>query len=322
MPVLVSTVDVRSLTIGEVLGSGGQADVLALENDPSLAFKRYHDPDHPQLNPNALRRLIAARESITYDGRAVDEFAAWPTAEVVDRSKTIGLLMRRIPNEFMLQMGGKTRPAELSYIATPPKPIWGSVKLPDLRQRIEIVRQFALAMDALHQRSLVLGDVSFLNVLWACRPSPRIMLLDCDGMRYEGERPVLPQPDSVDWNDPQATPGSEPDLDRDRYKLALAALRVLTTRLDVRPTSKQSLPEVEQPIRGLCEPLMAKAAGTVGTRPKASEWANALSGREYRPVRPIGPPRKDDAPLPKPDLIFDPNEPRQYRPIKPPRISP
>ncbi len=314
----MTIVDIASLSLGRELANGGQGSVYELLTNPLQVFKRYHNPDHPEFTPQTLQHLVEERESLSYAGRSVDEFAAWPHAVVVDGAKTVGFLMRRVPAEFSLRIGHKTRLADLSYLATSPKPIWGHVDLPNQNERMQILRQLAGAIDALHRRRIVLGDVSFANILWSCVPQPRIMLLDCDGMRPEGETPVLPQADTIDWHDPHAPSDVPPDRDRDRYKLALAVLRVLSTRLDAKPGDGEQLLDVDLPMRERCIALLAKAAGPVGTRPSAAEWFRALSGRLSQPTLHASNRRQVDAPPAKPDLLASPRTPRQYRPITPP----
>lgn len=58
-------------------------------------------------------------------------------------------------------------------------------------------------MALLHTKALIIGDVSMNNVLWAGaggQPAT-IFLIDCDGIRKLGQRPVLPQADTPDWHD-------------------------------------------------------------------------------------------------------------------------
>jgi hypothetical protein len=160
-------------------------------------------------------------------------------------------------------------------------------------------------------------------VLWAGAPRPRIMLLDCDGMRREGRDPVLPQAETLDWNDPLAGPGTKttPTIDRDCYKLALAVLRILTRSLDARPTPATTVDPglFEQPDTAQrVESLLRQAGGPVGSRPTAKQWALALSGRTFVPVTTPAQRRTINAPQPQPDMLNG-AQPREYRSVVPPR---
>jgi hypothetical protein len=316
----MTVVDVSTLQLGDQIGDpGGQGTVFTVASETNTVFKRYHNSADRSFNPGTLRQLIAERGQVGYVGTPVDEWAAWPKAIVVDGPTTIGFLMRRVPEEFFITIRGRDKLADLSFLAAEPSPLWGGVPLPSPAVRVEILRHFAGAMQALHQRQIVLGDVSFANVLWAVRPRPRVMLIDCDGMRREGRLPVLPQAETLDWNDPLAAAGSAPDMDRDRYKLALAVLRVLAGRLDARPGADNVVNRhaLSEHARVSVGELLQLAAGPVGTRPTAVAWAAALAGRQSITVGHLeGRIGRVEMPAAKPDLVHAPKA-REYRPVKP-----
>ncbi|MER7609608.1 hypothetical protein [Nocardioides sp. NPDC127503] len=314
---MTAPVQLSSLNLGDQLAEGGQGAVHELLDQPELVFKRYLYPDSPAFRPDALQRLVDCRPSIAFSGRSVDEFAAWPTAVVNDGTRTVGFLMRRVPTGFTLAIGGKVLLADLSYLATEPKPIWGDVDLPGMSEKVQVLQHLAGAVDAFHARQIVVGDISYANVLWSRDPQPRVMLIDCDGMRHAGMESVLPQADTPDWEDPMPPAGYAPGPDQDRYKLALAVRRVLTSSLDARLTS--SSPDLSE-VGGAgpkLEALLARAAGPAGTRPSAREWFDALSGRATQPVR-QGERREIDAPAARPDLLTSSTSERKFRPVTPP----
>ncbi|GAA2756165.1 hypothetical protein GCM10009872_15250 [Actinopolymorpha rutila] len=225
--------------------------------------------------------------------------------------------MRRVPKQFSLKIGQGERLADLSYLATAPKPIWGPVSLPSHSEKLGILRDLAGVVDTLHRRGIVLGDISFANVLWTVTPRPGVMLLDCDGMRLEGRTSVLPQADTLDWDDPYVVRGAEPTRDQDRYKLALAVLRVLCASLNRRLDGRPLDPALLGANPSGVQDLLSKAAGAAGTRPAASEWMTALSDRVMQPVLAPASRRRIDMPKPKPDLLAS-GGPRQFRPVQPP----
>ncbi|WP_327635298.1 hypothetical protein OHB24_35620 [Kribbella sp. NBC_00482] len=318
----MTTTPRSSLMVGQRLADGGQGNVFALMNDAQQVFKEYHTPDHPAFRPDTLRQLVTERSKIRCEGTGIEAWTAWPLSVVTDGPRTVGFLMRRAPSDFILEVGGERKLADLGFLGSQPKLIWGKVQLPTVPDRIVIVRDLARVMDALHQQNIVIGDLSFANVLWAGPPQPRIMMLDCDGLRYEGREPVLPQAETPDWDDPQAKPHTrtKPTIDRDRYKLALAVLRVLTTSLDARPTPTTSLDPAlfEQPDQALrVQDLLRRAGGSVGSRPTAKEWMQVLSPRPFTPVTPPSQHRPINAPPPRPDLLGV-SEARIYHPVRPP----
>lgn len=326
----MTTVQLAALRVGDQLAEGGQGSVYELPDRSGEVLKLYHDPDHREFNASALDRLVAARDSIAYSGRPVDAFAAWPSAVVVDSSRTVGLLMPRVPEEFTLEIGRhepladrSRRLADLSYLAQEPRPLWGSVELPDRAEKLQILRYFAGVVEALHNRGIVLGDISFANVYWARSPEPRVMVIDCDSMRYEGGMSVLPPTDTIDWDDPKAGPGVPPSKDQDRYKLALAVLRVISRTLDARPedSTVRDFSHLGA-VGGRVEALFAEAAGPAGSRPAASKWVAALSDRQTQPVRTGTPRAPIVAPPPQPGLLIKKGGARASRPVKPPGPRP
>lgn len=310
-------VEAASLPLGEQLGDGGQARVFAVNGRPDVVFKRYHDPARAAGIPQLLADSGMRAQGLTARGRPLSEWTAWPHTQVTEQGAFVGVLMPRIPDEFTVHIGGKQRLADLSYLATEPKPIWGAVSLPDAATRLEILDAFCAAVDALHERGLVIGDMSFGNVLWSVSPRPRVMLIDCDSIRPESSGSQHLPDNTPDWNDPHAVPGIPPDRDRDRYKLALAMVRVLYRSISIRPGEHGGVPaDIPDHVAQALGALETRAAGPRGTRPSAREWQSALNGRRMidvtRPQVRVG-----SAPPPKPHLIDRPG-PRRTIAVRPP----
>lgn len=309
--------DLAQLRVADELDDGGQAKVFALADDASLVLKRYHDPDHSGLQPGTLHILIGLRQGLRAMGWGVDAWAAWPIEPVEDRGRLVGFLMPRVSGEFMLVVGGKARLANLSYLAQEPRPIWGDVDLPAQEGRLRVLVSLAGIIQALHDRDLVIGDLSFGNVLWTAGPPARVFLLDCDGIRPVNGLPVLPQADTLDWADPLAQRGSPPDKDRDRYKLALAVLRVLGRSLESYPTadSDHDLRDTPPEVAVSVNELLKRAAGPIGARPTAGEWRLALEGRRSVGVVAPTPRPANSGPPPKPELLVPKRTERQWRDV-------
>ena len=83
-----------------------------------------------------------------------------------------------------------------------------------------------------------------------------------------------------------------PDLDSDRYKLALFVGRVLSTGAYVRPGEPLPLgSDIPNRVATQVASLWQQAAGQRGTRPDAAKWAMALSDRQEIALQsPAGPP--------------------------------
>lgn len=309
--------EIGQLRVADELDDGGQAKVFALADDANLVLKRYHDPDHLGLQPGTLHTLIGLRHELRAMGWAVDSWAAWPIEPVEDRGRLVGFLMPRVTGEFMLVVGGKARLANLSYLAQEPRPIWGDVDLPTQEGRLRVLVSLAGIMQALHDRDLVIGDLSFGNVLWTAGPPARVFLLDCDGIRPANGLPVLPQADTLDWADLLARRGTPPDKDRDRYKLALAILRVLSRSLEAYPTTDTDHDLRDTPAEAAVSlnALLKRAAGPIGTRPSAGEWRLALEGRRAVGVVPPTVRPATSGPPPKPELLVSKRTERQWRDV-------
>ncbi|MFD6894124.1 hypothetical protein ACFWB0_06185 [Rhodococcus sp. NPDC060086] len=308
-----------NLKLGAKLGDGGQGKVFELAGDRSRVLKQYHNAADPSLSVASLEALIAMRGKLTFTGRPVDRWAAWPSAVVRSDSYVVGFLMPRVPVDFTFEAHGRRRLSELGVLlAKTSNPLFAGISLPNIDERIAILRNLAGAVSVLHEHRIVFGDLSFANILWARTPEPRIMLIDCDGMRLEGMPAVLPQAETGDWEDPLAAPGILPTFDRDCYKLALAVMRILGRQTDCRPTELADIAfeGVEKTIEQRVRVLLEQAAGPEGTRPSARAWEAALSDRVTVPVQ-VGARRTIAAPGPKPQLLG--NSERKFRPVTPPK---
>ncbi|ADG88355.1 hypothetical protein [Thermobispora bispora] len=313
-----SDVDRNSLVLDpEPLGEGGQGVVSRVQGAAGFVYKEYLR-QAGQVNGAALAELVDFAHRLTagdQDGLLTQ--CAWPVARVVDGNRVTGFLMPEVPGDFYGPIGGKLKLVELQYLLYRPNWSWASLHQPDIRGRLKIAEQAARLVDLLHKHGWVIGDLSFRNILWRPGPPYRVFLIDCDGMRRHAGQPVLPQAHTPDWDDP-CQPPSGPDLDTDRYKLALLIGRVLCQSPDLRPGREPAfLPGLPAEVAAAVRDLFARAQGPYGTRPVAAEWVQALSGRRRIAVtRP--PQRPATAPLPRAAPIRLPGEERGSVPVRTP----
>jgi DNA-binding helix-hairpin-helix protein with protein kinase domain len=308
-------VDEQTLQLGPELGSGGQGRVLRVEGQgPPLVFKQYKMPGADQ---DALKVLVDLPATLQPSERdLLHARTAWPLARVFDRGQVKGFLMQEIPGRFFgANVAGTMKLRELQHLVYPRKPAWGEI-VPEAgvstKARVEIASEFAKLLALLHGKSLIVGDVSTANVLWTGNDeeAAAIFLIDCDGIRKLGSRPVLRQADTLDWDDPLQPAHTDPDLDTDRYKLALFVGRVLTIGKDLRPGDKlQLVPDVPERVSSRVASLWQRAAGRRGTRPDAMEWTLALSNRDEIALPPLPPVRQRPV-LPHKPLDGDPSAAR------------
>jgi hypothetical protein len=238
--------------------------------------------------------------------------------------------MREIPGRFMApNSAGAVKNRALQYLLYPRMPLWGDI-VPaggvSTQTRIDVAREFTGLVTLLHSRTLVIGDVSSLNLLWTGTDGQpvTIFLIDCDGIRSLGQAPVSRQLDTPGWGDDQQPP-TGPDLDTDRYKLALVVGRTLSCQAELYP-GKHPLalpPDVPDRMADRIQTLWKQAAGPYGQRPDAKQWLNAFASRDEIVLAPLGPARKR---YPTSVGMADPdppaNTPRQGIPVTPPTQRP
>jgi DNA-binding helix-hairpin-helix protein with protein kinase domain len=243
---------------------------------------------------------------------AVDEMTVWPLRVVVNAGGgATGVLMRLIPDRFfedmLLPSKKRVRIArEVQHlIVDPARTRRSEIAVPgdgDLATRIRLCERLSYLFAALHGAKLVYGDVSARNILYTLRPTPSVLLVDCDAARKEGSGAVNKQADSPDWDPPETQRarrlGKSPNQtqDTDRYKLALFVLRCLT------PGNGSSINRdpaiVDRVLDRQGRDLMRRALeGQPGQRPRAVDWWVYLRARLGEGPMPTarGPARQQEA---------------------------
>ena len=271
-------IDEGELSLAEVLGAGGQGQVVRVNGPVSgLVYKSYHRPGHDILR---LRRLLDLRANMPpWSRQYLDRHAAWPLNVVLKNGTPNGFLMRDIPSRYRGITKAGPRLRELQYLLYEPKPTWGDIASPGIENRLEIALQVATLIQFLHDHEVIIGDLSMVNILWCPGEPPGIFLIDCDGARPVGYRGTSPTIDTPGWADPDiGTAG--PDMESDRYKLALAVGRVLSRDPAVVPGQSLSLlPGILDDKATRIQSLWSEAALQREDRPSAESWADALAGR-------------------------------------------
>lgn len=272
----------RALVLGAELGAGGHGRVFRLsEPQPGLVYKQYKP--NVRADPVALKSLVDFPRNLRpQDRERLYREAAWPLARVLRDGGLAGILMRETPTQFVGQnAGGNRKLREIQYLLHEPKPLWGDIVPLEVDGRLEICRKIAAFFDLLHENSVVMGDVSSSNMLWSPGDPPEIYTLDCDTARILGASPSLPHAESLDWDYPLTLGTGGPDLNSDRYKLALLIGRILSRSAHIRPG--EDIPLVRGIPNGIAAQVKAlweRADLTRGTRPPAASlWAEALDAK-------------------------------------------
>ncbi|MER5620222.1 hypothetical protein ABT061_04175 [Streptosporangium sp. NPDC002544] len=265
----------------EPLGEGGQGVVTRVVGAGPLVYKEYM-PQAGTVNDAALTDLVDFGHALPdSERRLLFDQCAWPMARVCDGDRVTGFLMREAPGEFLGPINGASKLIEVQYLLFLPNHTWQSLHQPDITGRVEIALAATRLIDLLHGHGFVLGDISFRNLLWRPALPYRLFVLDCDGFRRHGGEPVLRQAHTPDWDDP-LQPSTGPDLDTDRYKLALLVGRILARDAHVRPGKTLTLlPGLKPQTAEAVAELFARAQRPHGSRPMAKEWLQALIGRKW-----------------------------------------
>ncbi|MEU6138579.1 hypothetical protein [Nocardioides sp. NPDC047086] len=297
----MNEIQLSDLSLGRHIAQGSQGRIIELADHPGTVAKLYRTRELGLVDGRALAELVRIRGFVESEGLQVDHFAAWPHTVVLDGLRTAGFLMQRVHDPFLAGFGPTTALAELGLLVDS-----GDVRTPGIYERVLLMRALAAVMDALHRQGLVLGDLSPRNIAWSVSPMPRVMLLDCDGIRPAGEDGVLPPADTRGWEDPTNV-GLPPTADSDRFKLALTIARVLTGDRNAAPALRPDLTFAGEAgiLVGPLTRLMDQAAGPPGMRPTASQWATVLDVRSpwAGTAPPVSPAMRSRGPSPSGEIL-------------------
>jgi DNA-binding helix-hairpin-helix protein with protein kinase domain len=165
----------RLISLGPELGRGGEAAVYAVEGQPALVAKMYHQPPGPEKAEKLSRMVELQNERLL-------ALSAWPVGTIFnagDRS-LVGFLMKNMKGfkDIHLLYNPKSRTREF-----PPKANW--------RFLIHTASNVARAFSAIHDHGHVIGDVNQSNV----RVSPEtaiVGLIDCDSFQISANGKLYP----------------------------------------------------------------------------------------------------------------------------------
>lgn len=260
------------------IGKGGEGVVYRAPEfrfgDGSQAYV-YKEYKNRQINATALDRIVDAPKSIGARRQAVVMLrSVWPVAVVMyDDHHLAGVLMPLIPDRFFHQATLRTRTKLLDrqvqhlMVAADKNRAIG-ISHADRAFRLRICRDIAYVFGLLHGGKIVFGDVNARNILYSLEPTPQVCLLDCDGVRVQGQAPVTQQLHSPDWEPPDDR-GTQ-NVSTDLYKLGLMFLRILV------PGDGSSTNRDPAPARGALDQdgreLLERALGAKGQRPTAKDW--------------------------------------------------
>lgn len=159
----------KPVTLGEVVGRGGEGQVFALPNDPQQVAKVYDTPPvHLQRNKlSAMARLATPQ---------LTAVAAWPTSTLREgpQRTVVGFIMPALHHYHPLHR--LYSPAERDQLF--PDRDWGFL--------VQAAAHLAEAFAVVHEHGHIIGDVNERNVLVGS--DAQIALIDCDSFQvHDGE---------------------------------------------------------------------------------------------------------------------------------------
>ncbi len=158
--------------LGEVIGNGGEAEVRAVPAHPSLCVKLYKKP--LPTHTDKLRVMIS-NPPLLEDGTDGHPSVAWPKLLAFDGDGAcVGFAMRRVSG--MQPLHKIQNPKARRKV------------IPNFRVEnlVQVARNLAQAVDGLHQKGYVIGDLNDSNVLVSNQAL--VTLVDTDSFQVRDDR--------------------------------------------------------------------------------------------------------------------------------------
>jgi serine/threonine protein kinase len=239
----VRSVEISNLSLGPVLGSGGQGRVIAVKNHLidgkwPAALKTYSTGVN--LDARGLEKIVAFPDQLHRNNRDwLMGISSWPWAIAMDNGAICGFLMRVVPeiyhfNFMTVTQGSKAKLSTVEFLLNPDDYIKRSGILISEKDRLNLLGTLAESMSRLHSLGIVIGDVSPKNLLFNLNSYASCFIIDCDAVALHG-RSALNQVDTPGWEVP---PGEEKGTEAsDSYKFGLLAIRLFARDQDSQDAS-------------------------------------------------------------------------------------
>ena len=239
----VRRVEVSSLRLGAVLGSGGQGRVVAVNNYliddrwPAV-LKTYNNS--VGLDVTGLEKIAAFPDQLHHNDRDwLTSVTSWPRAIAMDNGSVRGFLMRAVPdiytfNFMTVTQGAMARLSTVEFLLNPDDYVRRSGISISEKDRLNLLGTLGDTMSRLHALGIVIGDFSPKNLLFNLRSYSSCFFIDCDAISLRGES-ALQQVDTPEWELPAGERrGTEAS---DSYKFGLLAIRLFARDQDSRDVS-------------------------------------------------------------------------------------
>lgn len=273
----VRRVEMSSLTLGPVLGTGGQGRVNAvsgflIDGKWPAVLKTYTGAG--SVDYQALEKIVAFPDQLHHNDRDwLLGISSWPWAIVTDNGVPRGFLMREVPDVFKFSFatvtqGVQARLSNVEYLLNPDDYVSRAGISISEKDRLNLLSALAQTMSRLHALGVVVGDLSPKNLLFNLNSYSSCFIIDCDAVALRG-RSALPQVDTPDW---EVFDGEEKGTEAsDSFKFGLLAIRLFARDQSSRDVTALSAlsPDLGQLARR-SQDLSA------ASRPSPGGWADAI----------------------------------------------
>jgi serine/threonine protein kinase len=270
-------VEISSLRQGAVLGSGGQGQVVTVDNHLidgkwPAALKTYNNS--VSINLHALEKVVAFPDQLHRNDRDwLMGVSSWPRAIATRNGIGQGFLMRVVPDvyhfDYMTVTKGSTaKLSTVEYLLNPDSYVSAAGISITERDRLNLLGTLAETMSRLHALGIVVGDLSPKNLLLNLNSYSSCFIIDCDAISLRGES-ALEQVDTPEWEVP---PGEKKGTEAsDSYKFGLLAIRLFGRDQSSRDTS--ALSALSSEMGRLAE--LSQDLNTL-RRPSPGSWVSAI----------------------------------------------
>ena len=155
-------------SLGAEIGNGKRGIIYALEQNPSLLFKRYKNPK--AVDKVTLSALIDWPASLPPAEQALlKNSTAWPCALVYEGEHLVGVTMPRAPERFTFRpLDGKSRPTTLYNAITQKRiHIRQHIPLPNQTERLWLAYNLCRLLALFERNGIIYLDISSTNILWS-----------------------------------------------------------------------------------------------------------------------------------------------------------
>jgi hypothetical protein len=275
-------VALESLRLGPVVAAGSQGSIHHVLDQGTAGFAMpliYKEfAAGTAVSATVLEVLASYRQGLAEGQRRfLDEHAVWPLAVVSHGDRISGYLMACIPDRFMQSINRSDGsqeliPREVQHLFVAEGLARRNIgEAPTVVERLALARDLAYVFGFFGHEGFVYGDLSYKNAVYALRPAPSILLLDCDSIRRRGQGAAVTQLNSPGWAAPEHGPQT---VESDRYKLGLFVLRCLTPGVNAQNRDPE---RAAGALDGTGMALLRRSVGDdPAARPSGREWVEHL----------------------------------------------